>query len=425
MDARTIENVSAMPAPTWHHLHMNDATVEIPEGLEATSDFSSSLDGVVEYSLDSNAFESAMAAAQSEWDAAHEGYEYKRNYTDEQAERLGGTSLSAYQAGVDEDEASKQLAATFENGMGEEAAAYLREVAEEAVVMEVAPGKSGSGNLLINAIDASANVAAIDIVVGDDAQLELGITVDSPTEGTGLTGTTIRLFAGKNSKVSIDRIQTLDDSWIDLDDMGLFLSDKAAVEIKQTVLGAGKTFTGLAGDLRGNGADAKVTTRYLGHGEQELDFNYTLRHHGKKTTCNLYANGVLAGTSSKTLRGTIDLIRGAKGAEGQENDNVLLVDDGVHNKTVPTILCNEDDVAGNHGATIGHIRKEQMFYLSSRGLSSEAAEAMFVSATLEDAVIDASSHEARNAVVRLGSKLVPNFTEIVGEPGADDEEEVE
>ena len=44
-------------------------------------------------------------------------------------------------------------------------------------------------------------------------------------------------------------------------------------------------------------------------------------------------------------------------------ETVLLANKGVDNKTVPVILCDEDDVAGNHGATIGHVRDEQLFYL--------------------------------------------------------------
>ena len=174
--------------------------------------------------------------------------------------------------------------------------------------------------------------------------------------------------------------------------------------MRQTVLGAARRSRGLAGDLRGDSPRIDVDTRYLGMGDQERDFNYLLRHHGTRTECNLQANGVLAGKSSKTLRGTIDLIRGCKGAEGSENETVLLVDEGVRNKTVPVILCNEDDVAGNHGATIGHIRDEQLFYLASRGLSSEVAEAMFVSAIIEQAAIDAPDEAARAAVLRLGER---------------------
>ena len=184
------------------------------------------------------------------------------------------------------------------------------------------------------------------------------------------------------------------------------------VPVSQTILGATTTFTGLAGDLRGDSARADVETRYLGHGDQSHDLNYMLRHHGTRSQCNLNANGVLAGRSSKTLRGTIDLIRGCKGSEGSERETVLLVDEDVRNKTVPVILCSEDDVAGNHGATIGHIREDQLFYLESRGISRQDAEAMFVSATLEQAAIDAPVEEARTAVLRLGEKLVPDFGEL-------------
>ena len=90
---------------------------------------------------------------------------------------------------------------------------------------------------------------------------------------------------------------------------------------------------------------------------------------------------------------------------------MLLVDEAVKNKTVPTILCNEDDVAGNHGATIGHIREEQLFYLASRGLSREDAEGMFVSASLEDAWLNAANEDAKQAIVRLGNTIVEDFEE--------------
>ena len=90
---------------------------------------------------------------------------------------------------------------------------------------------------------------------------------------------------------------------------------------------------------------------------------------------------------------------------------MLLANDGVENKTVPVILCDEDDVAGNHGATIGHVRPEQLFYLGSRGLSEAQAEALFVSAKLEDAALSAPDERIRASVVRLGETIVPDFEE--------------
>ena len=281
--------------------------------------------------------------------------------------------------------------------------------------MQVLPEESAEASVVVSAEPGALSVGALDIIALRGSEVSVSIVVDSPEgaskEAAGVAGTSVRVYADEDAHVRIARVQTLDDGCIDIDDMGLFALDRARIEVSQTVLGATSTFTGLAGDLRGDSARVSVETRYLGWGDQSRDFNYSLRHHGVHTRCNLNANGVLAGKSSKMLRGTIDLVRGCKGAEGSENETVLLVDEGVRNTTVPVILCNEDDVAGNHGATIGHIRKEQLFYLESRGVPREVAEALFVQAVIEQAAIEAPVEAARAAVVRLGDRLVPGFSE--------------
>ena len=386
MEARVFEHASAMPAPTWYFLHMNDATIEVAGNMAPARDIVVETDATLG---DATAFVEAMQAAQGAWDAAYGDKPVLANAVDEQAEELGGLALSAYQKKADAMEQAKSLAASFEQGMGEEVSDWLRECAGATRAI-IAPARSTStATVQITGIDAGANVVALDLVAHEDATLDVAIVVDSPVAGTGLTGSSIRIFAAEGAHVTVRRVQTLDDSWTDLDDMGLFAADNATIDVHQTVLGAGKTYTGLAGDLRGYNSAINVYTHYLGHGNQELDFNYILRHHGAKSTCNLYANGVLAGSSKKTLRGTIDLIRGGKGA-----------------------LCNEDDVMGNHGATIGHIKADQLFYLESRGLSPEQAEQMFVTASLEDAWLNAANEVTKQAVARLGNTLVNDFEEV-------------
>jgi len=421
--ALTIERASAMPAPTWHFLKMNDTQLEIPEGLAispaVTVEQPSDTCGAVD------AFEGALAAAQADWEKLHpeptpqERAELEAYMKAEADATYGGTAQSAYQIGADAMEEARSLSVAFENGVGDEAAAYMRYAAGERVVIEAAPGKSVEAQVIVSAVPNSLSAAAIDVVAARNSSVNLSIVVDSPDGAaagvSGFAGSTVRVFADADARVSIVRTQTLDLGYTDIDDMGLFAHDRARIEVRQTVLGAGSTFTGLAGDLRGDSANITVDTRYLGHADQEHDFNYILRHHGTRTECDLNANGVLAGKSSKTLRGTIDLIRGAKGAQGSENETVLLVDEGVKNKTVPVILCNEDDVAGNHGATIGHIRDEQMLYLSCRGLSREEAERMFVGAIMEQAAIDAPDDASRAGVLRLGDSVVPGFSDLFDE----------
>ena len=438
--AITFDRASAMPAPTWHFMKSNEARIEIPAGLEIAPDVSASVPPLARGAADE--FENALANAQLAWDEEHpmpteaELAERAAFLAAEADATYGGTAQSDYQANADAIEEARSLAMAFETGVGDEVGAYLRYAAGDRIVVAAGPGEAIEASVCVRAVTGAISAAAIDVVAGEGSTVRLKLHVDSPEEtpadkpngapagelagapadsadaAHAIAGTTLRVFADAGSTVDIVRSQTLDDGVIDIDDMGLFTHKRANVSVCQTVLGAGTSFAGLAADLRGAESGLVVDTRYLGHGSQKRDFNYIVRHHGQKTECNLKANGVLAGASEKTLKATIDLIRGAKGAQGSERENVLLVDEGVRNKTVPVILCNEDDVAGNHGATIGHIRSEQLFYLASRGLAQDAAERMFVSAIVEQAAIDAPGEEARRGIVRLGERIAPGFAEL-------------
>ena len=429
MDTQAIvfERASAMPAPTWHFLKMNDTSIEVPENLAIDPHVSVSAPYSARGAEDE--FENALADAQEAWEDDHpeltdeERAELEAYRAAEADATYGGTAQSAYQMGADAIEESRSLSVAFEHGVGEEAAAYLRYAAGKRIVIKADAGKTVDAQVVVEAAAETLSVAAIDVVADTDSTVNLSIVVDSP-EGaapsdkvaiSGMAGSTVRVFADDRSTVKIARVQTLDENFADIDDMGLFASDDARIEVSQTILGAQSANTGLATDLRGAGARLEIDTRYLGRNTQKRDFNYSVRHHGQKTESDLKANGVLADSCEKTLRGTIDLIRGAKGAQGSENETVLLVDEGVRNKTVPVILCNEDDVAGNHGATIGHIRSEQLFYLASRGLSQQVAERMFSMAIIEQAAIDAVDDDARASVIRFGERVEPGFAALFDE----------
>ena len=97
----------------------------------------------------------------------------------------------------------------------------------------------------------------------------------------------------------------------------------------------------------------------------------------------------------KLCRGTIDLRRGAKGALGNELEDVLLMDDNVINQTIPVILCDEEDVEGNHGATIGRIDEALLFYLESRGMTEAEVYEMMAGARIDSVI-----HKIPDAVTR-------------------------
>ncbi len=419
MDALVIKKANAMPAPTWSWLKMNETKVAVPAGLERDCQV------VIENAgdlLETHAsFEGAVEKLQQRVDARRGGDADTRAILraaqghDAGASDLDTPALSSYEKKVALSQIAGDVAADFETGVGRDARAYLNFLAGGTAVLATEPGDEASATVRVSARPGTSSSASIDVVAAEDSELDLAISIDAAcgADQAAFAGSALRVFAGERSRVNVTVYLTCGAGVTCVEDSGFILDDDARVTVRHVVLGGSFTATGLAADLRGDRSRIDIDTSYLGAGADERDFNYIVRHRGKKTECNLDANGVLTGTSKKILRGTIDLMHGAKGAQGNERETVLLASKGVDNKTVPMILCDEDDVAGNHGATIGHVRPEQLFYMGCRGLSEKQAEELFISAKLEDAAITAPDEQMRDNVVRLASTLVDNFEEEI------------
>lgn len=164
------------------------------------------------------------------------------------------------------------------------------------------------------------------------------------------------------------------------DAVGARIGKGARVELVRAVLGAGVAACGSLACLDSPGGEYDLNTAYFGDGEQYLDFNDLAEHTGRETRCEMNTAGVLADRSKKILRGTIDFRSGAVRSVGHENETVLLLSPGVRNRTAPLILCGEEQVEGQHAATLGRIDEKQLYYLCSRGLTPVQAKRLMVEA---------------------------------------------
>lgn len=417
MPGMTIRHASAMPAPTWSWLKMNDVTIQIPDDLERNCQVEIEAGDTLD---NTTSFEGSVAALQARIDSARmdKPADERAMITaatgaDRGAEELDIPALSTYEHRAVLSEIACDIANDFETGVGADMRAYLNFLAGGTAVLATEEGEEAEATIRVTTHEGEASGASIDIVAAPNSTFSIALSLDSDADAPAFMGSTMRVFAGAGARVDITVYLTASDAVTCVEDSGFVLDEGARVNVRHVVLGGGFTATGLAADLRGDRSRIDVDTSYLASGTQQRDFNYIIRHRGRKTVSNMDANGVLTGTSKKCLRGTIDLIHGAKGAEGNERETVLLASKGVDNKTVPNILCDEDDVAGNHGATIGHVRPEQLFYAACRGLSQEQTEALFLSAKLEDAALQAPNDSVRANVVRLGNQIIPHFEEEI------------
>lgn len=417
MPGMTIRHASAMPASTWSWLKMNDVTIQIPDDLERNCQVEIEAGDTLD---NTTSFEGSVAALQERIDSARTDKPADERAmitaatgADRGAEELDIPALSTYEHRAVLSEVACDIANDFETGVGADMRAYLNFLAGGTAVLATEEGEEAEATIRVTTHEGEASGASIDIVAAPNSTFSIALSLDSAADAPAFMGSTMRVFAGAGARVDITVYLTASDAVTCVEDSGFVLDKDARVSVRHVVLGGGFTAIGLAADLRGDRSRIDVDTSYLASGTQQRDFNYIIRHRGRKTVSNMDANGVLTGTSKKCLRGTIDLIHGAKGSEGNERETVLLASKGVDNKTVPNILCDEDDVAGNHGATIGHVRPEQLFYAACRGLSQEQTEALFLSAKLEDAALQAPNDAVRANAVRLGNQIIPHFEEEI------------
>lgn len=301
--------------------------------------------------------------------------------------------------------------ACVELASGDEATAWLDAMARDRVRVEVPAGARRDSPVLVDVSAATGDVCATDVIVREGAEATVVVTVASNATGeesrpTATCGNILRIIAGKDARVSLLTIVAAGDDVTCLDDTGVRLGDGARLDARQYVLGAGTCAMGFSCDLAGTGSSLSLSTRYLVRDCELLDMNHVVRQRGRKSTSSMDFSGVLSDGASKTLRATIDLVRGCKGARGRENETVLVTGDDVVNKTLPVILCDEDDVAGDHGATIGSASPEQLDYLATRGLSETESERLFVRTAFDDALIHSPAGPARTAVLGLAAHVL-------------------
>lgn len=292
--------------------------------------------------------------------------------------------------------------------LGDDAVEWLWDNNMSTVYAAVAPYKKIEEPLVIrvHAQDGAAAIVSLDLIACEGSECTVVVEADSPAEGTGVVGVCLRIVAQSNARVEVKQLQTLDTTWTYLETFETKVAENAKVTVEQTYLGGQTNFIGNGHALQGFRSAVDINTAYLASSHSLLDFNYLIRQFGKQTTSNLIANGVLAGTATKNLRGTIDLIHGAKGAVGHELENVLLTNKGTHNRSLPIILCDEDDVHGDHGASIGHVPDDHRHYLQSRGLSNAQIDALFLRSTFEQALVHAYDQSSQLAINRLATKVL-------------------
>ena len=221
------------------------------------------------------------------------------------------------------------------------------------------------------------------IVVPDNSSLTVIMNYTSDENADGAHGISTKFYVGKNASLHLIKVQMLGKRVLHFDDIGGLVDDDGSFSLTQMELGAAKSVTGAYVTCFGNRSKSINNTGYLGKDNQFFDFNYVAEHRGMKTESLAVFRGVLDDNASKNWRGTLDFKENSKGSIGDEQEDTLLLSDDVINRSMPVILCKEEVVDGRHGATIGQLSDDMLFYMASRGIDKKKAQKIMVRARLD------------------------------------------
>ena len=138
--------------------------------------------------------------------------------------------------------------------------------------------------------------------------------------------------------------------------------------------------------LAGPGSEARVTGGYASGPGQHLDYDTTQEHAAPNTISDLAFRGVLAAGSTAVWRGMIRVDPGAQQTDAFQECRNLLLSPEAHADAIPGLEIDADDVRCTHAAAIAQIDKEQLFYLTSRGLDPAEAKSLIIEGFLESLV---------------------------------------
>ena len=227
------------------------------------------------------------------------------------------------------------------------------------------PGAAFFSRTLIVA-EPSARVSYVDEILSDD--------FDRPT----FTSTAVELIAKDNSQVQYVALQRLGRGAFHQSQQRTLADRDSTLDTLNVNLGASVSRVDLNSRLLGPGANSDMLGLYFGDGDQHFDHNTSQDHVAPNALSDLLYKGALDGRARAVFRGIIRVHEGAQQTDAYQTNRNLVLSEDARADSLPNLEIEADDVKCSHGATVGQLDDEHLFYLISRGIPRDRAERLVV-----------------------------------------------
>ena len=296
-------------------------------------------------------------------------------------------------------------------GADEKFAAHNAAVWEHGLLVVVPKGVELEQPLavrIVNSVEGGALFFRLLVIAEPESRFTLiEEYASSSPELNGYTNAVAELFVEQAAKLEYVSIQSLSqNTWH-------FASHHARVERDAELdwvaggFGSRRGKTWIQNDLAGQGATSRVTGAYFADGEQHLDYDTYQLHMAPNTTSDFAFKGALRDHATAVWRGMIRVEKEAQRTNAYQENRNLMLSPTTHAVPIPGLEILANDVRCTHGATVGQVDRDQLFYLMARGLPRAEAERLIVRGFFTDVLDRIELEPVREALAEALEARIP------------------
>jgi Fe-S cluster assembly protein SufD len=168
-------------------------------------------------------------------------------------------------------------------------------------------------------------------------------------------------------------------------------------------LGARLARNEIRGEITGARVEYRINGAYMASGTRHLDNTTFIDHAAAGSRSREVYKGVLADASRGVFQGKILVRQDAQQTDGYQMNRAMLMSDRAEIDSKPELEIYADDVRCSHGATVGELEEDHLFYLQARGIDRDTARRLLVSAYIDEAIDEIHSEPVREAMKQRAS----------------------
>ena len=171
-------------------------------------------------------------------------------------------------------------------------------------------------------------------------------------------------------------------------------------------LGSRYTRADIITRLSGRGSSTNNYGLFFGTGSQQFDLNVGTIHAERNTVCDMMTKGALNDRAKAVYTGLVKINANAANSNGYQKEDTLLLSPDAEADSIPQLEIDNNEVKCTHGATVGQVDKEKLFYLMSRGIPANESKKILVEGFFEPMIQKIAVENVQNKLREIVAERV-------------------